>query len=334
MSSYASDPAAPIRWGILGTGWIADSFAKDLRLLPDAQVAAVGSRTLDKAQTFAADYDARAYGSYAELVEDPEIDAVYVATPHPSHHADTLLALRAGKPVLVEKPFALNAAEAAEMVQEARNRNLFLMEAMWTRFLPHIAYLREVLASGALGEIRTVTGDHGQWFPENAEHRLFAPELGGGALLDLGIYPISFAHSVLGTPQHITAVSDPAFTGVDGQTSAVFQYANGAHAIVTTTLGARTVNRAAVSGTLGRVDIDPVFYTPTSLTVTIEGQEPEHKEFPHEGHGLRHEAAEVGRCLRAGEAESAIMPLDETVAIMGVLDEIRRQIGLVYPQER
>lgn len=332
--SYRDDPSAPIRWGVLATGGIARSFALDLALLDDAEVVAVGSRSLGRAQAFAAEVGAaHAYGSYTELVADPDVDAVYVASPHPAHHADTLLALRAGKPVLCEKPFAINAVQTREMIDAAREADVFLMEAMWSRFLPHLQWVREVVDSGALGDLRTVTADHGQWFEPDAGHRLFAPALGGGALLDLGIYPVSFAHWFLGAPSVVTAVSDPAFTGVDAQTSAVLQYPGGAHAVVTTTLQAQTVNRASVVGTLGSIDIDPTFYAPSSATLRIRGQEPEHRTFDHPGHGLRHEAAEVGRCLRAGERESAVLPLAETLAIMQVLDEVRRQIGLVYRGE-
>ena len=333
-TSYLEDPGAPIRWGILGAGGIARTFARDLPLLGDAQVVAVGSHSADRARAFADEFGApRSYGSYGELVADDEVDVVYVASPHPGHHGDTLLALRAGKPVLCEKPFAINAVQTQEMIDAARAADVFLMEAMWSRFLPHLQWVREVVDRGDLGDLRTVTADHGQFFEPDPEHRLFAPSLGGGALLDLGIYPVSFAHWFLGAPSTVTAVSDPAFTGVDAQTSALLQHPGGAHAVVTTTLQAQTVNRAAITGTLGSIDIDPIFYAPSSVTLRIRGQEPEHRDFPHDGHGLRHEAAEVGRCLRAGLRESPVLPLAETLSIMGVLDEVRRQIGLVYAGE-
>ncbi len=239
-----------LRWGILGTGGIAHTFASDLRLTESGVVSAVGSRSRGAADRFADEFGIEGrHPSYELLVADPGVDVVYVATPHPMHRDNAILALRAGKPVLVEKPFAMNAVEAAEIVAVARERRLFAMEAMWTRFLPHIAVVRDWLAQGTLGEIVTVTADHGQWFAEDAEFRLFAPELGGGALLDLGVYPVSFASMILGTPNRIAAVIDPAFTGVDAQTSMVFGYESGAQAVLGCTLRAKSPTRASIVGT-------------------------------------------------------------------------------------
>jgi len=208
---------------------------------------------------------------------------------------------------------------------------VFLMEAMWTRFLPHIARIREILAAGALGELIYLTAEHGQWFAHDPAHRLFAPPLGGGALLDLGIYPVSFAHLVLGAPSAIVAVSTPAFTGVDATTSMVLRYPTGAHAVLTTSLAAKSNNPAVIYGTEARLEIDGWFYTPTSFRV-VSRQEELLESFatPAGGRGMEYEAAEVNRCLRAGLTESPLMPLDETLEIMGVLDEIRAQIGLDY----
>ena len=321
-----------LRWGILGTGWIADRFVGDLKRLADQTVAAVGSRTLEGAQAFAGQHGiGRVHGSYQALVDDPAVDVIYVATPHPFHHPHARLALEAGKPVLLEKPFTMDAAEAADLAALAHKKGLFLMEAMWTRFLPHIAEVRSILSAGTLGEIVTIQADHGQWFEKNAEHRLFAPALGGGALLDLGVYPVSFASFVLGLPAKVTALSDRAFTGVDGQTSVVLQYASGAHAVLNTTLSAATPNRAAVVGTEARLEIDRTFYSPSTFTVTHrDGRVLRRFEVPYEGNGLREQAVEVARCLRSGLVESPLMTVGETVAIMGTMDEIRRQIGLVY----
>jgi predicted dehydrogenase len=324
--------SAPIRWGILATGGIAQVFARDLALLPDATITAVGSRTQERADEFGERFSVEhRHGSYESLVQDPDVDAVYVATPHPGHHDAALLAIEAGKAVLVEKPFAMDGAEARAMVAAARAANVLLVEAMWTRFLPHIARLREILAAGTLGELVYLTAEHGQWFAHDPQFRLFAPSLGGGALLDLGIYPVSFAHLVLGTPAKITAVSGPAFTGVDATTSMIFQYDGGAQAVLTTSLAAASNNPAAIYGSDARLEIDGWFYTPTTFRViSRDGTELERYDVPHEGHGLRHEAAEVGRCLRAGLTESPLLPLAETVAIMDTLDEVRRQIGLDY----
>lgn len=322
----------PIRWGIIGAGGIATSFCDDLQLLDDHEVVAVGARSAGTSDAFASRFGiSRTHSSYADLAADPLVDVVYVATPHPMHHDAAMLAIEAGKAVLVEKPFTMDAAQARSLVDAARARGTFLMEAMWTRFLPHIAAVRDVLASGRLGDIVLVTAEHGQWFAEDPEFRLFAPGLGGGALLDLGIYPVSFASMVLGTPTRITAVSDPAFTGVDAQTSVILRDDAGRHAVLTTTLAAATPNGAAISGTEARLEIEPTFYRPTSFSIVGRDGDRERVEVPHVGNGLRHQAAEVGRCLRAGLTESPILTLDETVSIMGTMDEIRRQIGLTYP---
>jgi predicted dehydrogenase len=244
------------------------------------------------------------------------------------HHDDALLALRAGKPVLVEKPFMMTAAEAEEVVAEARGASLFLMEAMWTRFLPHIAEVRRLLGDGVLGEIISVSADHGQWFEQDAEFRLFAPALGGGALLDLGVYTVSFASMVLGPPDRVLAISEPAFTGVDAQTSMLFSYAGGAQAILSCTLSAKSPTRGAIVGTEGRIEIDgDDFYSPNSFTLIPRVGEPTRFEIPHEGHGIRHQAEEVARCLRAGLLESPLMPLDETVSIMRTLDAVFAAAG-------
>jgi predicted dehydrogenase len=332
MSS--STGTEPIRWGVIGTGGIAAAFADDLRLLPDASLVAVGSRRQSTADEFADRYNVpHRHASYEALVADDDVDVVYVATPHSGHHAAAKMAIEAGKAVLVEKPFTINAVEARDLVDAARARGVFLMEAMWTRFLPHVERVRSLVESGALGDIRTVICDHSQWFERDASSRLFDPELGGGALLDLGVYPVSFASMILGTPSRVTAVSDPAFTGVDATTSMVLQHLDGSHASLTTSLQAAGPNRAFVIGTDARVEIDHVFYAPTTFTVIGRDGSVEPYDEPHDGGGLRHEAAEVMRCVRAGKLESDIMPLDETVAIIETLDEVRRQIGLAYPGE-
>lgn len=321
-----------VRWGVVGTGGIASAFVDDLRFVEGAAAVAVGSRAQESADRFAAEHSiGRAHPSYEALVGDGEVDVVYVATPHPGHHAAALMAIEAGKAVLVEKPFTMDAAEAESLVTAARDRGVFLMEAMWARFVPWAVRLRELLADGTLGEVREVIADHGQWFPQDASHRLFAPELGGGALLDLGVYPVSFASMVLGTPSKVTAVSDPAFTGVDATTSMLMQYAGGAHAVLTATLTAAGPTTAAVVGTDARVQVDGPFYTPTGFTLTRRDGTSERFDQPVEGRGMWCEAAEVVRCLRERRLESDVMPLDETVAIMATMDEVRRQIGLTYP---
>jgi predicted dehydrogenase len=320
-----------VGWGIVGTGGIAAAFASDLALLPDAALAAVGSRTRASADEFADRFDiGHRHPSYEELVTDPDVDVVYVSTPHPFHHDAARLAIDAGKAVLVEKPFTMDAAEARDLVARARDSGVFLMEAMWARFVPHMVRVRELLRNGTLGDVRSLVADHGQWFVKDRTHRLFAPGLGGGALLDLGIYPVSLASMVLGTPSTVTAVSDPAFTGVDATTSVLLQHEGGRHAVLTASLEAAGPNRAAIIGTQARIEIDSIWYAPTPYrVVTRDGAVVVYDE-PHEGIGLRHEAAEVMRCLRDGRLESEVMPLDETLTIMTTMDEIRRQIGLSY----
>src|ERR1700754_5001903 len=259
---------SPVRWGILGTGGIASTFVTDLRLTDSGVAVAVGSRSQGSAVRFADKFGiANRHASYESLVADPDVDVIYVATPHPMHHDNAILALRAGKPVLVEKPFTMTAAEARDVVAVAREAGLFAMEAMWTRFLPHVTRIREWLAAGALGEVVTVTADHGQWFAEDPAFRLFAPELGGGALLDLGIYPVSFASMVLGAPSRIVSFSEPAFTGVDAQTSMLFGYESGAQAVLNCTLRAKSPTTASIVGTEARIEIEGDFYAPASVSL-------------------------------------------------------------------
>jgi predicted dehydrogenase len=332
MDADALLEAPPLRWGILATGGIARTFTEDLLRLPTAQVVAVGSRSQESADRFADRYGiARRHATYEALVRDEDVDAVYVSTPHPGHHAAARLAIDAGKAVLLEKPFTVDAAEAVDLVERARSRGVFLMEAMWTRFLPHVVRIRELLADGALGDVRAVHADHGQWFERDPAHRLFAPALGGGALLDLGVYPVSFASMVLGPPRRVTAVSDAAFTGVDAHTSMLLQHDGGRQAVLTTTLEAVSPTRAAVVGTEARLEVASPFYGPSVVVLTPRSGEPRTFDDPCERRGMQYEAAEVARCLAAGRTESDVMPLDETVSVMRTLDEVRRQIGLDYP---
>jgi predicted dehydrogenase len=314
----------PLRWGVIGTGLIAGVFAGDLKLTDSGNVVAVGSRAQASADSFADRYDIpNRHASYSALVEDPEVDVVYIATPHPMHRDDALLALRAGKPVLVEKPFTMNAAEAEEIVAEARSAKLFAMEAMWARFLPHMGEVRRLIGEGVLGEIVSVSADHGQWFERDPETRFFSPELGGGALLDLGVYTISFASMVLGTPDRIVAISEPAFTGVDAQTSMLFSYASGAQAILNCTVNAKSPTRGAIVGTEGRIEIDgDDFYAPNDFTFIPRDGDPVRIEIAHEGHGIRHQADEVARCLQAGLLESPLLTLDETISVMATIDAV------------
>lgn len=320
-------------WGILGPGGIARAFARDLQSLAGHSVAAVGSRTLSNAQEFVSTIGGKAYGSYEELVADESVDAIYVATPHPAHKENVVLALNAGKPVLCEKPFAVNAQEAQEMVAAAAANNVALMEAMWSRFLPHYALVREIVASGILGKILTVHADHGQRLADQNIPRLVDPLLAGGALLDLGIYPVSFAHMILGNPTKITASGVLTDRGVDGQTSMIFDYSSGAQAVLNTTMLEQTPCRAVVAGVNGWLEIDRVFYSPTSMRVTLfDGTV---KQYPNTyvGHGIREQADEFKQLVLSGKQQSEILNWKDTVDIMKTLDTVRSQIGLRYPFE-
>ena len=334
-SSDSSEFTKPeFRWGILGTGGIAQAFTRDLSYFNNHIVQAVGSRSLEKATDFALEFPGcTPYASYEDLVSDPMIDAVYVATPHPQHAANTILALNAGKPVLCEKPFAVNANQARAMVTASIENNVALLEAMWTRFLPHISKVREILASGVIGEVVNIEADHGQYLMGLGIPRLIEPELAGGALLDLGIYPISFAHMILGKPTKISAAGVLTNKGVDGQTSAVFDYESGAQAVLTTTMITQTPCRATIAGTLGRIEIDRTFYSPTEMrVVTLDGAVTEYPN-TYQGHGLREQAAELERMVHANEIESSILTHQMSIEVMESLDEIRKQIGLRYPFE-
>lgn len=324
-----------LRWGILGTGWIAEQMTDDLRVL-GSPVTAVGSRTQQKADAFAARFDIpAAHGSYEALVADPAVDVVYVATPHPMHAADATLALEAGKHVLVEKSFTVNAAEASAVVALARERGLVVLEAMWTRWLPHMVRLRELMAAGTLGEVRTLLADHTQKLSSDPAHRIQNPERGGGALLDLGIYPVSFAWDVFGAPETIVAQSSPTATGVDRQTAMVFGYPGGRQAVMHTALDTQGPNVAVILGTDARIEIDGVWYTPTRFRVIApDGTVIETFDEKVEGRGMQFQAAELEALVAAGRLEGTILPPSESVAIMESLDAVRAQIGLTYPSER
>ncbi len=323
-----------LRWGILGLGGISRKFTADL-WTAGIEVGAVGSRSQATADAFAADFGvARAHDSYAALVDDPAVDVVYVGTPHPFHAEHALLALRAGKHVLVEKPFALNAAQARAVVAEADARGLVVLEAMWTRFLPHMVRLRELIRGGAIGEVRALTADHSQRLPSDPGHRLQDPALGGGALLDLGIYPVSFAWDVFGRPEAVWARSTPTATGVDAQTTVVLTYRDGQQAVTHSALDVAGRNDAVVLGTEGRIEIDPTWYRPTTLRlVAPDGRVVESVDGAVPGRGMQLPPPALARLVREGRASGDVLPPQESVAIMETLDEVRRQIGLVYPGE-
>lgn len=324
-----------IRWGIMGLGTIAHKFAAGLRAVPDAELVAVASRTKDKAEAFGAEFGvARCHGSYAELANDPEVDVVYVATPHPMHAPNSTLCLRAGKAVLCEKPFTATRREAEALVAVAREEKRFLMEAMWKRFLPVSVQVRQWLAEGRIGEPRMVQADFGFRSSIEEEERLFNPEYAGGSLLDVGIYCISCANMVFGgAPERITGMADVGRTGVDEQAAFVLGYSGGRLAVLSSAIRTTTPQEAVIMGTEGLIRLHAPFWSGKRVTIAIEGREPETLECPYPGNGYNCQAVAVGECLRAGRTECDVMPLDESVRLMGVMDELRAQWGVRYPMD-
>ena len=322
------------RWGILGTGAIASQFVRGLRSVPEAEVLAVGSRSEASAAKFADTREIlRRHASYHALASDPDVDVVYIATPHPFHAENATLCLEAGKAVLCEKPFCVNAAEAERVVRLAREKGLFIMEGMWTRFFPLMGEVRRLVSEGALGEVRMLNVDFGFRADPNPASRLFAPGLGGGALLDVGVYCVSFASMVLGRPSGSVGIPHLGETGVDEQTSVVLEHAGGRLANLSIGIRTTTPQEATIMGTEGYVRIHAPWWRPKSMTISRPGTEDEYIEAPLSGNGFNYEAAEVMRCLEAGKTESEIMPLDETVSVMRTMDSIRAAWGLKYPGE-
>jgi dihydrodiol dehydrogenase / D-xylose 1-dehydrogenase (NADP) len=327
--------SVPIRWGILGPGKIAKVFVRELKKLPDARIAAVGSRSVKRAREFAKEWSVeRAHGTYEELAADPDVDIVYIGTPHPFHKDNAILCLNNGKPVLCEKPFTINAREAREVIDLARGKKLFLMEAMWTRFLPAIAQVRKWIAEGAIGEPRMVVADFGFRAALNPEGRLFNLELGGGALLDVGVYAVSMASMAFGgaAPVEIRGSAHIGETGVDEQSGMLIRYPEGRLAVLSCAVRTSTPQEASIFGTDGQIVLHSGFWCCKKATLKA-GDREETSEVEFEGRGYDYQAAEAMRCLREGKLESAIMPLNESLTIMKTLDELRGQWGLTYPTE-
>lgn len=324
-----------INWGILGPGNICHKFVESLKLLEDANLLAVGSRSKTRAEEFASKYNIPvAYGSYEELVNDKDIDIIYVATPHSGHYENAKLCIEAGKAVLCEKSFTVNANEAEELIKLARNKKVFLMEAMWTRYLPAISKLRELLAEGAIGDVQMVKADFGFRFEGDNSHRLLNPELAGGALLDVGIYTISFASMIFGSnPIKITGIPSIGETGVDEQFASILEFEGGKLAVCCAAVKTHIQHDAWVFGTKGRIHI-PDFWHAKLLNVYKDDGSVEKLELPFVSTGYFHEAEEAVKCLQDGKLESSIMTLDETYEIMKIMDKLRNQWGLRYPFEK
>ena len=324
-----------IRWGILGTGFIAAKFAEDLVRMKDAHLVAVGSRAEATAARFAERFDVqRPHGSYEQLAADPNVDAIYVATPHPLHCQNTITCLEAGKGVLCEKPLAVNATEAEQMTRTAQRHGQFLMEAMWTRFLPAIVRLRELVRDGAIGQLQLVAADFGFRAQDEELNRLNDPALAGGALLDVGVYPVSLASMLLGPPDRINGTANLGSTGVDNHSAYVLHHAAGTLAVGYASISVDTVHEACIYGSDGRIRIHSPWWRATRMTVCRRGHDDETIELELEGNGYAHEAREVARCLQAGALESEQMTWDESLSIMRTMDELRAQWGLRYPMER
>ncbi|HEY0064566.1 MAG TPA: Gfo/Idh/MocA family oxidoreductase [Telluria sp.] len=323
-----------VRWGILGTGGIARAFATALMETPGAVLAAVGSRSMASARDFGRDFGSPAcYGSYEALATAPDVDIIYIGTPHPMHAENAMLALNGGKAVLCEKPFTMNLREAERVVELARAKKLFLMEAMWTRFMPALAEVRRIVASGEIGTVHQVHADFGFSATRDPEHRVNKRELGGGALLDLGIYPLSISCALLGPVSTVQAQAVLSDGGIDLTTGFSMKHESGALSICSCSLRARTPCELTVSGSLGNIRMDAMFHLAKSVTVKLTDGSTRTVATPFLGNGYVHEAIEAGRCLRAGLLESPQMLHADTLALMQLLDNIRQQIGVTYPAD-
>ena len=322
-----------IRWGIIGTGRIASEFATGLKNVTDAELVAVGSRTKESAQEFAQTFNIpNIHKGYENVANDADVDVVYIATPHNSHKENTMLCLENGKAVLCEKPFTINAREAEEVISFARNKNIFLMEAMWTRYIPAIIKLRELLNEGVIGNVQMMLAG-GAFIPEfDPEFYLFNHELGGGVLLDAGVYLVSMASMIFGVPEKILATGQIGKTGVDEHEAIILEHGNGAIANLYVSLRAKSSPDLTLMGDKGKIYAHAPIFCPGKLTITRDGEE-EILDLPFAGNGYQFEAMEVGRCLREGKTESTAMPLDETLQIMRTMDNIRHQFGLKYANE-
>ncbi|MGH3431597.1 MAG: Gfo/Idh/MocA family protein [Thermocrispum sp.] len=330
----ALDPSRRVRWGILGAGRIAGKVAVDVRASPHSEIVAVAAREGERARAFAETHGvARSYGSYAELLADDEVDVVYIATTHGQHHEQALQTFDAGKPALVEKAFTLNARQAAEVINAARARELFCMEAMWMRTNRLIRTALDLVGEGRIGELRSVTADNGLLFPYDPAHRLYDLGAGGGALLDLGVYSVTFAWIFLGEPARVRATGSLSPTGSDQTMAMQWEYDDDRFAHVSCTTTAATPARGVVVGTKGSLTLGRPFYKPETLLIEqADGRTITTEEIlqPLVGNGYGPEIAEVERCLRAGLTESPLVTLDDTLAIMRLMDRARADVGVRY----
>ena len=319
-------------WGILGTGWIADKMTNALPFVPNAKLYAVASRNKPTAEAYAKKHNIeKAYGSYLELVSDPAVDVVYVATPHNMHYENTILALEHGKNVLCEKPFAVNGRQVRGMLAKAKEKNVFLMEAMWSRFLPNVIKAKEIIDSGKIGKVQLLDCDFGLGLPFDPNHRLFNKELIGGSLLDLGIYPLFLSLYLLGKPKAIKAMASFGPTNVDDNCSFTLGYDDNCLAVLYSSSIAKTDVVATIYGEKGKIVFDKWWFTPVPIHVyNADGKEiPMKLDFI--GNGYNYEAAEVIKCLENGKKQSDMMSWDDSLLLIDMLDAIRKEVGLVYP---
>jgi predicted dehydrogenase len=325
-----------IRWGILGTGTVAHEFAAALETLPDAELVAVGSRHQETADVFGDKFGIpRRHPNYGAVGADSGVDIVYIATPHTFHHRDATMALEAGKHVLVEKAFTINASEAREIIDLAHRKSLFAMEAMWTRFFPIMIRLRELLADNAIGDVQMLRADLSHRVEFDPAHRLYDPHQGGGALLDVGVYPISFASMVLGKPNSVIGVAHLGQSGVDDRSACLLGYRTGAMAVLSFSQTTDAPREALISGTEGVIKIHGRWQQPAQMTLQTGGKNGPQEliDLPFEGSGYQYQATAVMDCIRSGQTGSDIMPLSESLSIMQTMDQLRSQWGLVYPGE-
>ena len=327
--------AKKIKWGILGCGGIAGKFAEDLAFSKHGELVAVGSRSKQKAAAFARKHNAPvSYGSYEQLVRDVDIDVVYVATPHPMHMENSLLAMQAAKPVLCEKPAAMNAKQLRLMIKTAEKNGVFFMEGMWTRFFPATVQLKKWLNEQRIGRVLALEADFGVNFNVGPKHRINNPMLGGGALLDLGVYPISFASMVYEKqPEKIVSVVHKGKTGVDDHSAMIFQYDQGATATLSCSSRVEIKTEARIYGTKGMITVGASFYRPQSLTLQLKESKSKTEHFSQPGNGFQFEADHVANCLRKGAIQSNLMSTQESLGIVTTMDKIRRQWKLKYPNE-
>ncbi|TDO51608.1 putative dehydrogenase [Kribbella sp. VKM Ac-2527] len=323
----------PLRWGIIGTGWIATRFTRALHTHTTQRIVAVAARSTERSLGFAAEHDIEKVSPTAEaLVSDPSVDVVYIATPHSSHREFALLAIAAGKHVLVEKPFAMSAVEAGEIVAAARAASVFAMEAMWTRYLPQTDIVRQLLADGALGDVHLVTADFGFSAPFDPSSRMWDPALGGGALLDAGVYPISFASFAIGEPRGVRASGAMTSTGVDARAAVLLETASGAQALLATSMVSKLPTRAMVIGSEGRVEVMSSFFAPSGVTLTEHSNATEEAltwvddTFEESYDALSYQANALASYVAAGLTESPLHSLDETVSVLATIDEARAQV--------